>query len=143
MRARYGFTAVQPSSSIETPSTANPLSLYCCSNSMNQGISTLQGAHQVAQKSSSTTLPLYSDRCTVFPSTSLSTKSGAALRSLSPLTAARTLVEPHPDNEARLTAAARDRITARVFDTRFSFLNYIGIPRSEKFSRNHSARRSR
>src|SRR4051812_2024057 len=41
---------------------------------MNQGISILQGPHQVAQKSSSTTLPLSDASFTSLPSTSLSTK---------------------------------------------------------------------
>src|SRR4051812_38535005 len=41
---------------------------------MNQGISILQGPHQVAQKSSSTTLPFSEASLTSLPSTSLSVK---------------------------------------------------------------------
>ena len=51
------------------------------SNSTNQGISTLQGPHQVAQKLRSTALPLYSDKVTTLPSESFSLNSGAFLRS--------------------------------------------------------------
>src|SRR5579862_6197838 len=57
---------------------------------MNHGISILQGPHQVAQKSSSTTLPLKSDNFTVLPWASFKAKSGATLRSLSSFTAAFT-----------------------------------------------------
>src|SRR6185295_8515570 len=45
---------------------------------MNHGISTLQGPHQVAQKSSRMTLPLKSDSFTSLFVTSLSTKSSGA-----------------------------------------------------------------
>src|ERR1700687_3659558 len=48
---------------------------------MNQGISALHGAHQVAQKFSKTTLPRYSESVTGLPASSLSLKSGAILRS--------------------------------------------------------------
>src|SRR4051812_29714258 len=47
---------------------------------MNQGISTRQGAHHVAQKLSRTTLPRKSESLTGLPEASLSTKSGAILR---------------------------------------------------------------
>src|SRR5579872_3392068 len=48
---------------------------------MNQGISTLQGPHHVAQKLRSTTLPLYSESFTVAPVASFRAKSGVGLRS--------------------------------------------------------------
>src|SRR5690349_19839998 len=47
------------------------------SNSANHGISALQGGHQVAQKFSNTTLPLYADRRRSAPPASLRVKSGA------------------------------------------------------------------
>src|SRR5579885_2918123 len=67
---------------------------------MNQGISILQGPHQVAQKLSRTTFPLKSESFTVFPVASLSSKSGAALRSFSAVTAARTLLPVQPPKKA-------------------------------------------
>src|SRR5579862_6221407 len=48
---------------------------------MNQGISTLQGPHHVAQKFRSTTLPLYWESFTVAPVASFRAKSGVGLRS--------------------------------------------------------------
>src|SRR5262249_48899971 len=56
----------------------------------NQGISFLQPVHQVAQKSSTTTLPRYLLSFTVLPELSFSTNSGAALRSAAGVRAART-----------------------------------------------------
>src|ERR1700734_1709692 len=78
-----GFTTFQPSSSMETPMTARPLSLYLFWYSMNQGISVPQPWHQVAQKSSSTTFPLYPDNFSGAPLESSRVKSGAILRELS------------------------------------------------------------
>src|SRR6266576_3200933 len=49
---------------------------------MNQGISTWQPSHQVAQKFTRTTLPLRSASLTSLPSISFRLKSGARLRSL-------------------------------------------------------------
>src|SRR6478736_5975232 len=72
--------ASQPSSSSETPSVAKPRLCSAFSNSMNQGISILQGAHQVAQKFSRTTLPRKSESLTGLPEASSRTKSGAILR---------------------------------------------------------------
>ena len=57
---------------------------------MNQGISILQGPHQVAQKFSSTTLPAIVGKLHRLPLASFRVKSGAVLRSFSGLTAART-----------------------------------------------------
>ena len=78
-----GFMACHPSSSIDTPTTANPCPLCWRSNSTNQGISIRQGSHQVAQKFSNTTLPRKSESCTILPSASLSEKLGAGLRDAS------------------------------------------------------------
>src|SRR5579862_3797572 len=85
MKDRKGFTTVQPSSSMAVPMIAKPLSLYWRSKLMNQGISILQGPHQVAQKSTKTTLPRKSDKRTTLPLASFNSKSGAFLRSFSGL----------------------------------------------------------
>src|SRR5271167_4526038 len=66
---------------MDTPSTAKPRFLYVFSNSMNQGISILQGPHHVAQKLSNTTLPLKSESRKGAPLASLRLKSGAVFRS--------------------------------------------------------------
>ena len=55
--SRNGFMTVQPSSSMEMPITTSPASRYFSESSIIQGIEFLHGVHQVAQKSSSTTLP--------------------------------------------------------------------------------------
>src|ERR1700690_1503484 len=80
-----GLMACHPSSSIDTPTTANPCPLCWRSNSTNQGISMRQGSHHVAQKFSNTTLPRKSESCTSLPSASLSEKLGAGLREASAL----------------------------------------------------------
>src|SRR5277367_2183246 len=74
---------------------------------MNQGISTLHGPHQVAQKFRRTTLPRRSDSLTVLPAASLSAKSGAAIRSFSGFVAAATFEFEQPVNatQARTTTA--------------------------------------
>src|SRR5579871_4738763 len=56
--------AFLPSSSIETPRMVKPRGLYFFWNSIIHGISTLHGPHQVAQKFTSTTCPLYWSRVT-------------------------------------------------------------------------------
>src|SRR5262249_21268023 len=61
------------------PTTCRPLLPYLFWNSMNHGISTLHGPHQVAQKSSRITLPLNVDRRTLLLSMSLSVKFRFAL----------------------------------------------------------------
>src|SRR5713101_2529790 len=63
---------------MEMPRIVKPLSAYFCWNSISQGISTLQGPHQVAQKFTSTTLPLYCSRLTSAPLRSFNVKLGAA-----------------------------------------------------------------
>src|SRR5947199_8194339 len=82
---------------------------------MNQGISILQGPHQVAKKSSSTTLPLYSSRWTVFPLASLSANSGAGWRSCSGFTLAaaftvRGWLEQPVKKHAASSAAAKTAV---------------------------------
>src|SRR5580693_1054284 len=74
---------------MDTPSTAKPWFLYIFSNSMNQGISILQGPHHVAQKLSSSTLPLKSESRRGAPFASLRLKSGAAFRSSATLSSVR------------------------------------------------------
>src|SRR4029078_11292498 len=56
------------------PITSRPCCLYLFWNSMNQGISTLHGPHQVAQKSSRITLPLNDKSFTSLLLRSLSVK---------------------------------------------------------------------
>src|SRR5271170_8529107 len=56
---------------------------------INQGISILQGPHHVAQKLSSTTLPLKSESRKGAPFASLRLKSGAAFRSSATLSSVR------------------------------------------------------
>src|SRR5947209_8761730 len=64
-------------SSTAMPNTWNPCGPYCFCRASNQGISILQGWHQVAQKFSSTALPRKSERCTVAPSSDSRANSGA------------------------------------------------------------------
>src|ERR1700680_3917849 len=64
-------------SSIATPTICRPWAPYCFCNSMNHGISILQGLHHVAQKFSRTALPRRSDRRMLLPSSDCSVKSGA------------------------------------------------------------------
>src|SRR5579872_718346 len=64
-KARKGFTVFHPFSSVETPITAKPPSLYLASNSMYHGISVLHPPHHVDQKSRRTTFPLQVDRLMV------------------------------------------------------------------------------
>src|SRR5437764_6739971 len=66
---------------METPTISRPLLLNCFSNSMNQGISSAHGPHQVAQKFKTTTFPRRSLNLNAFPSPSLRVKSGAGFRS--------------------------------------------------------------
>src|SRR4029077_2446517 len=68
--------------SSETPITTSPCSPYCFCSAMKPGISTLHGAHQVAQKSRITTLPRKSEDFTSFPSKSFSFKAGAGLEAI-------------------------------------------------------------
>src|SRR3954464_10798514 len=73
MFATYGLSFACVSST-DTPTTCSPALPYLFWNSMNHGISILQGPHQVAQKSSSTTLPFSEASLTSLPSTSFSAK---------------------------------------------------------------------
>src|SRR5580704_1122577 len=72
------FTTAAPPSSTEIPTTANPFLPYLFCRAMKPGISALQGGHQVAQKSKTTTLPLKSEEWTVLPSPPWSSQPGAA-----------------------------------------------------------------
>src|SRR5258707_3128220 len=67
---------------------------------MNQGISILQGPHHVAQKLSSTTLPLKSESRRGAPFASLRLRSGAAFRSSATLSSLRAWLgaEEQPTN---------------------------------------------
>src|SRR2546429_6872582 len=59
---------------------------------MNQGISSLQPSHQVAQKSSKTTRPLYAERSTDAPFESLRATSGRGFRDAAGVRSAGALV---------------------------------------------------
>src|SRR6478672_10019417 len=63
MPATYGFN-LSSVSSIDIPITCRPFLAYLFWNSINQGISILQGPHHVAQKSRRMTLPLNADSFT-------------------------------------------------------------------------------
>src|SRR5258707_13440121 len=64
------------------PSTVKPLAAYFCCISISQGISAWQGSHQVAQKFTRTTLPLYWARERSLPSRSFRVTSGAGFGAL-------------------------------------------------------------
>src|SRR3954468_981854 len=71
------FTTAGPSESIDTPTTVNPSFPYFLTRSMYPGISILHGPHQVAQKSTTTTLPLNCSELTTLPFTSSNSHDGA------------------------------------------------------------------
>src|SRR5512136_1151441 len=96
-------TRSQPPSSSDTASTTNPLSLYVLYSFSRTGTDVRHGGHQVAQNSSSTTLPRWSDSLTSFPDRSLSVKSGAVAG------AASFSLLVQPDNRARMTRAEANR----------------------------------
>ena len=102
-------TTFQPSSSSETPTTVRPWDAYLRWNSENQGISSLHPWHQVAQKSSRTTLPRYFFRVTVLPERSFSANSGAGLRSTAGWRTARTV---DGSAAAAIPASVRSRAAA-------------------------------
>src|SRR5258708_7638161 len=62
------LTAFAPSSSIETPKISKPLSFRRSRSLTRSGSSSLHGSHQVAQKSTSTTLPAKAESVRVLPS---------------------------------------------------------------------------
>src|SRR5256886_8081657 len=68
-----------PSSSTSTPRTMKPLEEYFCCISISQGISIWHGSHHVAQKFTSTTLPLYSLSGTSLPSRLSKVTSGSGV----------------------------------------------------------------
>src|SRR5207245_8212912 len=84
--ATKGATAFLPSSSTSTPRTVKPLDEYFSCISISQGISIWQGSHQVAQKLTSTTLPLYWLNGTSWSSRSLNVTSGSGAPASLPLT---------------------------------------------------------
>jgi hypothetical protein len=65
----------------EDSNTSKPCFAYCSRRSANQGISSLQLAHQVAQEFTKTGLPRSSTSETAFPSRVLTVNSGAAFPS--------------------------------------------------------------
>src|SRR5207237_1250334 len=95
----------QPSSSREAPTTDRPLLLYLFWNSMNQGISSLQPSHQVAQKSSKTTRPLYAERSTDAPFESLRATSGRGFRDAAGVRSAGALVVRAKDVASKVISA--------------------------------------
>src|SRR5580692_9803180 len=96
---------------MDTPSTAKPRFLYVFSNSMNQGISILQGPHHVAQKLSTTTLPLKSESRRATPFASLRMKSGAGFRSPATLSSVRAYLgtEKQPTSSEVTSTVAANR----------------------------------
>src|SRR5580700_11131345 len=64
---------------MEIPRMVKPRGLYFCWNSIIHGISTLQGSHQVAQKFTRTTSPLYCWRVTSLSLRSFRTTVGASV----------------------------------------------------------------
>src|SRR2546421_12447405 len=64
---------------MDIPTISKPCCWYCRYNSTSHGVSTRQGAHQVAQKFRTTALPRKSDRFSVRPSGVLSSNGGATL----------------------------------------------------------------
>ena len=83
-----------------TPTTSIPRNWFLRQNSAYSGISRMQGPHQVAQKSSTTTLPLSEARLTFPPLMSGRSKAGAGRLS------ARGVGAPH--------AAARNADARRI-----------------------------
>src|SRR5579863_4824231 len=73
---KKGSTTLLPSSSMATPKITKSLSAYFFCSSISQGVSILQGSHQVAQKSTSTALPRKSESFTLLPCKSWNTTSG-------------------------------------------------------------------
>src|ERR1700686_5289876 len=64
---------------METPRMVKPRGLYFCWNSIIHGISTLHGAHHVAQKFTSTTSPLYCCKVTSLSLRSFKVTVGASV----------------------------------------------------------------
>src|SRR5207244_12016317 len=72
---------------------------------MNQGISSLQPSHQVAQKSSKTTRPLYAERSTDAPFESLRATSGRGFRDAAGVRSAGALVVRAKDVASKVISA--------------------------------------
>src|SRR5712691_3589427 len=112
----HGSTAFLPSSSMATPSTVKPRGPYFCWNSISQGISTRQGPHHVAQKFTSTTLPLYCASVTSLPSRSLKVTSGAGTGVSAALTKGLpSFVDMRSTTIVSATNAARVAPTSKIF----------------------------
>ena len=71
------YSLAGSSSSTAIPINCRPWLPYCFCNSINSGISFRQGAHQVAQKFRTITLPCHSERRRRFPSRSGKVISGS------------------------------------------------------------------
>src|SRR5262245_20442970 len=96
--------------------TSRPCCLYLLLNSMNQGISLLQGPHHVAQKSSRITLPLNDESFTSLLSRSLNVKfrfAGLAFAGHAP-PAAKALSDDHGSAGSVSTARASAATVARA-----------------------------
>src|SRR5215510_1243190 len=67
-RSTNGFTSEGVPEASATPITSTPLPLNFLCSSLNSGISDMQGPHQVAQKSTTMTLPFKLSELSGFPS---------------------------------------------------------------------------
>ena len=117
--SRKGWIAFLPSSSMETPRMVKPRGLYFCWNSIIQGISTLQGSHQVAQKFTRTTSPLYCARVTSLSLRSFRVTVGASVGLAGALAARRAgrrefVVGPDHDGKQRNHARGNENALFHV-----------------------------
>src|ERR1035441_6217554 len=97
------------SSSIDTPMTCSPAAPYRRCQREKTGISSIQGAHQVAQKFSSTTLPLNWSSRSGRPDRSVRVKSGAMLFSRPAGSAAPPAANIRIERQAQIAAAPSTR----------------------------------
>src|SRR5689334_23557858 len=109
MSSTYGFSFASVSST-EMPITCSPSLPYLFWNSMNQGISILQGPHHVAQKSSRITLPLNADSFTSRFDRSFSVKFRFALFAL----AGQETVEGAAVPESDIDGSGRSTCSVRM-----------------------------
>src|SRR5262249_20454758 len=75
-----GFTSSTGPEAIATPTTLTPLSAYFRCNSLNCGTSVMQGPHHVAQKSTTSMLPLRDPESKLLPFRSCSLRSTIGFR---------------------------------------------------------------
>src|SRR5678815_2337020 len=134
-----GATSLAPPASRESPTISRPLSLYLSCIFTKCGISTRQGPHHVAQKSTITTLPLKSESLTFFPERSASSNSGAAEpmlpASAAGLGASASGLAPVVPSvfscRAQPTARTTARMGMRYLEDRIVFLQFVvGDPRA-------------